>query len=73
MSFPSYEGEGGASNMAIISIEMVTGWEADRTSLKDLVKEGKVARFEVDKDGTVQLYFEQVSQNFVTAPSIMKP
>lgn len=59
--------------MAIISIEMVTGWEADRTSLKDLVKEGKVARFEVDKDGTVQLYFEQVSQNFVTAPSIMKP
>lgn len=55
-----YTGEGGISNMAIISVKMVSGWAADAASLKSLVKSEVVQRYEIDKDGTVQLYFNQV-------------
>lgn len=58
----SYNGEGGVSNMAIISVRMVSGWAADPASLKSLMKaeDPVVARYEIDEDGTVQLYFNQV-------------
>lgn len=57
----SYQGEGGVSNMVIISVNMISGWQADRTALKTLVKEGKVDRYEVDEDGTVQIYLLKVN------------
>lgn len=56
-----YTGEGGVSNMAIISVKMESGWKVDETSLKELVKKEKVARYEVDPDGTAEFYFEEVS------------
>lgn len=58
-----YTGEGGVSNMAIIEVKMVSGWAVDKDNLKSLVKnkETGIRRYEVEKSGTIQLYFDSVS------------
>ncbi|XP_067934592.1 alpha-2-macroglobulin-like protein 1 [Watersipora subatra] len=61
----SYTGEGGVSNMAIVQAKMVSGWAADKAALKDLMKDESVdlQRYEVGRDGTVQLYFNSLDRN----------
>lgn len=53
--------------MAIISVKMVSGWKVDQMSLKDAMKVESVglARYEIDNDGTAELYFEQVASCFI--------
>ncbi|XP_067934596.1 ovostatin-like isoform X3 [Watersipora subatra] len=60
-----YTGEGGVSNMAIVQAKMVSGWADDKAALKDLMKDESVdlQRYEVDRDGTVQLYFNSLDRN----------
>ncbi|XP_067934593.1 ovostatin-like [Watersipora subatra] len=60
-----YTGEGGVSNMAIVQAKMVSGWAANKAALKDLMKDESVdlQRYEVDRDGTVQLYFNSLNSN----------
>lgn len=57
-----YTGEGGVSNMAIVEVKMVSGWEVDETSLKVLKTDNSVnlRKYEINKDGTAQLYFDEV-------------
>jgi len=51
------------TNMAIISVKMVSGWEADPASLKSLLKEKRIARYDIDPNGAVQIYLDKVKQN----------
>ena len=48
--------------MAIVEAKMVSGWAVDKTALKELLKDNTVElqRYEVDKNGAVQLYFNSV-------------
>lgn len=50
--------------MAIIEVKMQSGWSADKKSLSTLLadKDILLKKFEINKDGAVQLYFDQVSQ-----------
>lgn len=58
-----YTGPGVASNMAVVQIKMVSGWVADKTSLKSLLNDDRVQlrRYDVEKNNDVQLYFDEVS------------
>lgn len=49
--------------MAIVEVKMVSGWAVDLATLKPLVKEEEngIRRYEVDKNGAIQLYFDSVS------------
>jgi len=48
--------------MAMVEVKMVSGWVADKSSLKELMKDEEVQlqKYEIDQDGTVQMYFNEV-------------
>ncbi|KAF6025638.1 A2ML1 [Bugula neritina] len=48
--------------MAIVEVKMVSGWAVDLATLKPLVKEEEngIRRYEVDKNGAIQLYFDSL-------------
>jgi len=48
--------------MAMVEVKMVSGWSIVKSSLKALMREEDVElqKYEIDSDGTAQLYFNQV-------------
>jgi len=48
--------------MAVLEVKMISGWVASISSLIDLIKmeEVRLQKYEIDPDGTVQLYFNEV-------------
>jgi len=49
-----------SSNMALLEVAMVSGYQANKESLHLLKVNGLVKRFEVKEDDVVVLYFEQI-------------
>lgn len=50
--------------MAVVYVKMMSGWESESDSLKSLLKDKQVGvrRYDVEKNGDVQLYFSKVSE-----------
>ncbi|KAL5004830.1 hypothetical protein ScPMuIL_018286 [Solemya velum] len=56
-----YLGEDGKSNMAIVDVKMVTGWNPVKSTIKELLdkKNTGITKFEIDKD-YVHFYFNEL-------------
>ncbi|GAB6025191.1 C3 and PZP-like, alpha-2-macroglobulin domain containing 8 [Chamberlinius hualienensis] len=59
----SYEGADEHSNMAIVEVQMVTGYEVDKQHLETIKNPvNKLKRWEVHPDGVVELYFDELTK-----------
>ena len=63
-SVHSWEGEGESSNMAVMEIELPSGFTVDEQSIPGLYKYRSVKRVEtVEGDTKVIIYFDEVSRS----------
>lgn len=59
-----YEGVGGQpSSMAIVQLELLSGYNADKSSLQALINSGKARLFDIE-NGHVIIYFQEVRSTF---------
>ncbi|GAB6025183.1 C3 and PZP-like, alpha-2-macroglobulin domain containing 8 [Chamberlinius hualienensis] len=59
----SYNAADGHSNMAIVEVQMVTGYEVDKAHLETIKNPvNKLKRWEVNPDGAVELYFDELTK-----------
>ncbi|GAB6025187.1 C3 and PZP-like, alpha-2-macroglobulin domain containing 8 [Chamberlinius hualienensis] len=59
----SYKGADEHSNMAIVEVQMVTGYEANKQHLETIKNPlNKLKRWEVNPDGAVELYFDELTK-----------
>ncbi|XP_043228015.1 CD109 antigen-like isoform X2 [Amphibalanus amphitrite] len=66
-----WEGEGDSSNMAVMEIELPSGFTVDEQSIPGLYKYRSVKRVETaDGDTKVVIYFDEISQ-YETCPTVL--
>ncbi|ELT94944.1 hypothetical protein CAPTEDRAFT_228650 [Capitella teleta] len=61
-----YLGDDQASNMAVVSVKMVSGWIPDKASIKKLQGSTEIQLKRVDIDmNFVHLYFDEITENMI--------